>query len=107
MLEANRTANAYPAHPSLTPHAVKALLQYSALRLDDDLGVTSDTLRQGAGALNVGGAIDLAKAVDTSAPVGSWWLTSGVNTFTTIDGPAPAGAQHIACGRDTVLRSTA
>ena len=77
MLEANRTANAYPARPSLTPNAVKAMLQFSALRLHDDPGQEYDTLRQGAGALNLGGAIELAKSVDTSAPVGSWWLVVG------------------------------
>ena len=38
MLEANRTANDYPAHPSLTPNAVKAVLQYTSVDIHDDLG---------------------------------------------------------------------
>jgi len=36
LLEANRTANGYPAHPSLTANAVKAILQFTALRMHDD-----------------------------------------------------------------------
>jgi serine protease AprX len=44
------------ANPSLTPNAVKALLQYTA-QVDSDY----DYLTQGAGFLNARGAVDLAK----------------------------------------------
>ena len=48
MLEANRAANLY--HPALTPNAVKALLQYTAVGIHDDLGLEYNPLRKGAGA---------------------------------------------------------
>src|SRR5205823_5337175 len=60
LLEANRAANYYPAHPSLAPNAVKAVLQYTALEIRNDAGIEYDPLRQGAGALNSKGAIELA-----------------------------------------------
>ena len=47
MLEANRTAD--PDKPPLTPNAVKAILQYTALRIHNDLGLEYDPLRKGAG----------------------------------------------------------
>ena len=59
MLEANRAANPY--HPALTPNAVKAILQYTAVGIHDDLGVEYNPLRKGAGALNTKGGIDLGE----------------------------------------------
>src|SRR5581483_11370203 len=35
LLEANRSANNYPYRPSLTPNAVKALLQYTSFGIHD------------------------------------------------------------------------
>ena len=37
VIEANRAANGYPRAPALTPNAVKALLQFTALPLHDEL----------------------------------------------------------------------
>jgi len=39
MLEASRAANGYPLRPSLTPNAVKAILQFTAFRMHDAAGV--------------------------------------------------------------------
>ncbi|HEY3043218.1 MAG TPA: S8 family serine peptidase, partial [Vicinamibacterales bacterium] len=47
LLEANRASNQY--HPALTPNAVKAILQYTAVGIHDDLGVEYNALRKGAG----------------------------------------------------------
>ena len=70
-LEASRTANGYPGRPSLTPNAVKAMLQFSAFRMHEAGGATYDSLTQGAGAVNAVGAISLAGAINTGAAVGS------------------------------------
>ena len=53
---------------------LRALVQYTALRMHDAAGNEYDSFRQGAGALNVGGAVALAQSIDTSIPTGSWWL---------------------------------
>ena len=75
MLEANRAANEYPA-PSLTPNAVKAILQYTAVEIHDDAGVEYDALRKGAGALNAKGAIDLGRSHRHVDAGGQRWLTA-------------------------------
>ena len=75
VIEANRTA--FAGSPPLTPNAAKALLQFTALKVHDELGAEYDTLTQGAGSVNPAGAIDLASKIDPSAPVASWWLTTG------------------------------
>ena len=72
----------------LAPNAVKALLEFSAIPLP---GV--DRLTQGAGEVNAAGAIQLAASVDPASPSGSWWLTAGVDTYTTIDGTSLSGAR--------------
>jgi serine protease AprX len=86
LLEANRAANYYPNHPSLTPNAVKAVLQYTSVGIHDNSGIEYNALRKGAGALNAKGAIDLARTIDTSTAAGRWWLTSTPNPWTTISG---------------------
>lgn len=90
MLEASRRN--YPG-AALTPNAIKAMLQYSALPL-----AAQDTLTQGAGALNVAGAIALAAAIDPNQPVGTAWLTSAVDTSTTIGGTPTAWGQRVVWG---------
>jgi serine protease AprX len=96
ILEANR--NAHPDAPPLTPNAVKAILQYSSLRMRDANGTEYDDLTQGTGALNAAGAIDLARAIDTTRPVGSYWWTTSVAPSTTIADQALAWTQHIVWG---------
>ncbi len=65
VIEANRTA--FAGAPPLTPNAAKALLQFTALKVHDELGAEYDALTQGAGSVNPAGAIDLASKIDTSA----------------------------------------
>src|SRR5438874_7257789 len=43
MLEANRYYISYPYHPSLTPNAVKAMLQYSAVAVHNPAGLEYNT----------------------------------------------------------------
>jgi serine protease AprX len=71
------------ANRGLTPNAVKAILEYTAIRLPD-----ADLLTQGAGEINAAGAVALAGAIDTRTRLNSWWLESGVSESTTIGGTA-------------------
>jgi serine protease AprX len=87
MLEANRKN-----HPggTLTPNAVKAILEYTAFPVG-----SSDPLTQGAGALNAAGAVTLAAAIDATQPAGAWWLATPITPSTVVAGrivrlgPAP------------------
>jgi len=69
------------ANGALMPNAVKAIVEYTAIRLPG-----ADYLTQGAGEVNAGGAVALASAIDTRARMNSWWLASGVPGYTTIGG---------------------
>ena len=67
MIQANREGHEAP----LTPNAVKAILEYSALPL-----AAVDPLTQGAGGLNGAGAVLLAETIDPQRAVGAWWMTA-------------------------------
>jgi serine protease AprX len=69
------------ANPSLTPNAVKAVLQYTA-----EVDTRHDPLTQGAGFLNASGAVELAQTLATS---------------TTANG-GPSWSQHIVWGNQLV-----
>lgn len=44
----------------------------------------ADAGAQIMGEINAAGAIALARTIDTSRPVGTWWLANSVSQFTTI-----------------------
>jgi serine protease AprX len=69
-------------------------LEFTALRTLDDQGAGYDHLTQGAGSVDPAGAID-RPSIDASMSVSSWWLTSGVNPWTTIDGEILSWTQNI------------
>ena len=98
MLEANREANDYPYHPSLTQNAVKAMLQYSSVSVRNPAGLEYDPLTEGAGAINGRGAIDLARYADTSKPAGSYWLRYTPSPRSTIAGESLAWKQVVVWG---------
>jgi serine protease AprX len=95
MLQANKLA--HPTAPSLTPNAVKAILQYTAIRMRDLQWVEYDHLTQGSGALNVLAAIDLARLVNPARPVRSIWSTPTAPTSTKGD-ESWDWSQHIVWG---------
>jgi hypothetical protein len=78
---------------ALTSNEVKAMLQFSALRVPG-----ADYLTQGAGEINAAGAIALASNIDTSASVGEWWLRGTVPPFSVIDATQYAWSQNILWG---------
>ncbi len=47
-------------NPKLTPNALKAILEYSAIPVLTSTGATANALTQGAGQINGGGAVMLA-----------------------------------------------
>ncbi len=98
MLEAN------PAH-RLTPNAVKAILQFSAVTMKDETGKRYDRLTQGAGAINANGAIRLASAIDSTVPVGAPWLTRRLFAYSRIGGQNVVWGQSIDWGT-TIVRGT-
>ncbi len=57
------------ANPGLTANTVKMILQFTARLIKK-----TDVLTQGAGALNLKGALTLAKAINSNAPVGTNWI---------------------------------
>ncbi|HZP47627.1 MAG TPA: S8 family peptidase [Vicinamibacterales bacterium] len=77
----------------MTPNLVKAVLEYSAIPV-----ANADYLTQGAGEINAAGAIELARAIDTDAPLGSWWLTRGVTPASTIGGATYAWGERVVWG---------
>jgi serine protease AprX len=84
IIEANRLA--FPRSARLPPNAIKAILQATAIPVNDPQGGLYDVLTQGAGGINPEGAIRLAGALDPARPVGTPWLVKGIDASTTIDG---------------------
>jgi serine protease AprX len=77
----------------LTANEVKAMLQFSALRVPD-----ADYLTEGAGEINAAGAMALASNIDTSTSVGEWWLRGSVPAFSVIGTTQYAWSQNILWG---------
>jgi serine protease AprX len=97
MIDANRQTFSSP----LTPNAVKALLEFSAFPLAGTNAVT-----QGRGELNRDGAVALASAIDPSRASGEWWLTSPVNTFTSVGSESGVWAQSVVWGTRVIWGNT-
>jgi serine protease AprX len=87
VMQASRLTN--PAGPALSAHALKGVLQFTAIPLQDPQGQPYDALTQGTGELNVRGAVTLALAINTSMPAASAWLRFQPEPQTEI-----AGAVH-------------
>jgi len=96
MLEAHERAGYYHATP-LTANAVKAMLEYTAIRVPG-----FDLLTQGTGQINANGAVALASAIDTGAADGSYWLRAGVPGFSMIAGVQYEWAKQIIWGNQLI-----
>jgi serine protease AprX len=83
--------------PTLTPNAIKAMLQYSATPLRDATGAKYNVLTQGAGEVDGLGALTLAYYADSSQPVGSTWL-GPLPATTTFGNTVEAWSQQIVWG---------
>jgi serine protease AprX len=92
LVDAHNRAGYFHATP-LQPNLVKAMLEFSAIPL-----AHADALTQGTGEINASGAIALASAIDTGAATGTWWLRTGVPSFTTIGRVTYPWSQQIIWG---------
>ena len=104
MIEAHRDAGS--GTPALTPNAVKAMLQYSAVDVRNDVGVEYDPLREGAGALNGAGAVALARSVDTTTRPGGYWLRPQPVPWTAIGGESMTWSQAVIWGNAVIWGSS-
>jgi subtilisin family serine protease len=68
-IAAGAAALVLSANPGLTAHTVKAVLQYTAQRLPN-----LDVMNQGAGEVNMPGAVRLATLINPNAAPGTNWL---------------------------------
>jgi serine protease AprX len=87
--------------PTLTPNAIKAMLQYSATPLRDATGAKYNVLTQGAGEVDGLGAVTLAYYADSSQPVGGTWL-GAFPARTTFGTTVEPWARHIIWGTRVV-----
>jgi serine protease AprX len=90
-------ANAHQNREPLTANAAKAILEYTSVPV-----ANADYLTQGAGQINAAGAVQLASSINTTAPVNSWWLQSGVTGSSTIGGQSYVWAQSIVWGQHVI-----
>jgi serine protease AprX len=97
MLEASETT----FERRLSPNAVKAILQYTALPLPG-----YDVLTQGAGGINADGALALASAIDPAAADGEWWLTVPATETSSIDSEPLVWGQRFIWGDRFIWGST-
>ncbi len=86
------------ANPSLTPNAVKAILEYTAIPVLDESGIPYKPLVQGAGQIQIQGAVTLAASIKPSISVGGKWLATAVQPSTVIAGTSYAWSQSIIWG---------
>jgi serine protease AprX len=104
MIDGHRSA--HTGLPELTPNAVKAMLEYSAIGVQNGVGLEYDPLRQGAGALNGGGAVALARAADTSTGRGGFWLNPQPSPWTRIGNDDLTWGQAVIWGNAVIWGST-
>jgi subtilisin family serine protease len=74
-MAAGAAALVFEANPGLAANTVKMVLQFTARQLPN-----IDMLTQGAGALNVNGALIMASAINPNATAGRSWLRYNVPT---------------------------
>ena len=86
------------ANQNLTPNVLKMVLQYSSIPVANDDGSESGVLSSGAGSVNGGGALVLARAINPTAAIGRKWLVLTVTPATAIGGQTYVWAQRIVWG---------
>jgi serine protease AprX len=73
-------------NPNLTPNTIKAVLMYSAQTVSLGLSTGLSDLTQGAGYLNIPGALEIAARINASAPTGAYWLNANLSGSSVIQG---------------------
>ena len=100
-------ANGNPSGRALTPNAVKAILQFTAVPVSRRDGMPYDGLTQGTGGLNAAGALTVSSLVDTEAPVNAQWVPYVPEPVSTIGGQPYAWSQNIVWGTTVVSNTNA
>lgn len=93
------------SNPSLSAHAVRAVLSFTAQHLDD-----TSLLAQGAGYVNAYGAVRLASQLTTTAPLGTIWLTTRPTFPSSSDllfGESVAWSKQVVWGHRVLLGNSA
>jgi serine protease AprX len=94
-------------NPTLTPNALKAVAEYSAIPVRTDTGARADALTQGSGGINGSGSATLAWMINADALVGKRWLnTNYLNPNTVVGDKAYAWTQAIIWGNHIVSGAT-
>jgi serine protease AprX len=102
MVEAHRNAFLWN-FKKLSPNTIKAILEYSATTLIDPATAQPyDLLTQGAGEVNVKGATDLARIIDSSSLLGMFWASSQPSPYSSVGGVYTAWSQQIVWGSHIV-----
>jgi serine protease AprX len=91
------------ANPGLTPNALKAVVEFTAIPVKDGAHKPYDAFTQGTGGINGSGAVKFASAIDTSQPVGAKWLLAGMPFKSTIGHVPYRWAQTILWGPHHVI----
>jgi serine protease AprX len=93
------------SNPTLSAHAVRAILSFTAQPVPD-----TSLLAQGAGYVNAYGAVRLASRLTTRAPLGTIWLTPDTTFPAATDqlfGESVAWGKQVVWGRRVLLGNSA
>lgn len=101
-LETSRSVN---EGTGLNPNALKAVLQYTAISVEQADGTSLEPLAQGAGQINGGGAIALAGLINTNIAAGQPWLRLPLIPASLIAGRLHAWSRALVWN-DSVIRGT-
>ena len=102
VIEAHRNGS-FSNPQKLSPNTIKAILEFSATTLTNPYTQQPyDLLTQGAGEVNVKGAMELAKYIDASDPLGSYWMTYQPSPYSYIGGSYVTWSQHLVWGSHIV-----
>src|SRR5262245_10858747 len=102
MIEAHKSAFTWNFR-KLSPNTIKAILEYSATTLiDPATSQPYDLLTQGAGEVNVKGATDLAKIIDPSDLLGTFWASYQPNPGSVLGGAYITWSPQIVWGSHIV-----
>jgi serine protease AprX len=101
-LQASRAVN---NDRGISPNALKAVLQYTAVPVRRQTGAEYEPLAQGAGQVNGPGAIAMALAINTEMPSGQPWLRMHVRPVSLIAGEFHAWSRALVWN-DSVIRES-
>ena len=101
-LETSRSVN---HGAGVNPNALKAVLQYTAIPVEQADGTSVEPLAQGAGQINGRGAIALSSLINTRIPDGQPWLRLPLIPVSLIAGRLHAWSRAIVWN-DSVIRGT-